>query len=99
MKQSINSPYIQSILINKLKFEKYPNTLVGILAFLRTCGIDIFITTEDGNWTWVGADLTNETNIFSEDFTEYDTFDDALEAALVESICYLSLSYEKERKY
>ena len=48
----------------------------------------------DKRYIWIGYDKSSD-DIFTADYNEYETFDDALNCALVECICYLSLKYKK----
>ena len=72
----------------------YPLTDMGIYMFLRSNGVDIIIDhpISDVNkkyWIWYG--VKDHWDNFSEDFTEYEEFNDVMNAAFCESICYLSL--------
>lgn len=70
---------------------EYPLNLIGLLMFLRIKGIDIVIQKSHNFYFWTGANIKNSTltDMFSEDFTEYKTFDDAINSAIIESFCYL----------
>jgi hypothetical protein len=91
-KYTIHSPYVKNLL-RELGFKGYPYTLLGLLFGLnRLGGIDLSIIPNEDvtSFTWVGYDRY-ECDIFSQDFTSYASMEEALEAGLVESICYLSL--------
>ena len=74
----------------------YPFTFLGVYCFLEEKHISIRILKEDNNFLWTGCYVDEELDIdyFSEDFTHYTSFEDAMEAAIVESACYL-LNREK----
>jgi hypothetical protein len=94
---TIDSPYIKNIL-EELGFEGYPSTMLGISAWLKYVHNVVVAAYPVRNFfMWFGFDGKNKVDI-SEDFTEYSTLEEALEAGLVESICYLSLK-NKPKKY
>lgn len=45
----------------------------------------------------VGVDINEGNNVFSQDLTEYEKFDDAVNSAIIEGISYLSLK-KNDRK-
>ena len=91
MEYTINSEYIKDIVFNKCQWnDKYPYNDVGILMFLQEHGIYLNIISIDNGYIWGGYDKTFD-GVFSADYNEYKTFNDALNSALIEGICYLSL--------
>ena len=69
---------------------KYSLTPMGIYGFLESKEIIIHVSEVNDKFIWCGIYLGGEEyDEFSEDLTEYDTFDDVMEAAIVESACYL----------
>lgn len=96
MEYTINSEYIKDIVFNKCPWDnKYPYNEIGILFWLDTNSINIKIMPiNDKCYIWIGYDKSND-DIFTADYNEYETFDDALNCALVECICYLSLKCKK----
>lgn len=94
---TIDSPYIKNLL-EELGFEKYPYNTIGILMWLRNYHEIVVIAYPYKNgFGWYGREENTREEI-GEDFTEYPTLEEALEAGLVESICYLSLK-NKPLKY
>jgi hypothetical protein len=100
MKQSteytIDSPYIKSIL-KELGFEQFPRTQTGVLMWLKSKWIDVRAYPANGGFEWVGMDI-KENDAYSQDLNTYASLGLAVEAGLVESICYLSLK-NKPKKY
>lgn len=93
---TINSPYIKNILI-ELGFEQFPYTQMGVLMWLKSKWIDVRAYPANGGFEWVGMDI-KENDAYSQDLNTYESLELALEAGLVESICYLSLK-NKPLKY
>lgn len=93
---TIDSPYIKNIL-KELEFEQFPHTQLGILMWLKSKWIDVRVYPTDGGFEWVGMDI-KENDAYSQDLNTYASLGLALEAGLVESICYLSLK-NKPLKY
>lgn len=93
---TIDSPYIKSIL-KELGFEQFPHTQLGILMWLKSKWIDIRAYPANGGFEWVGIDI-KENDAYSQDLNTYASLGLAVEAGLVESICYLSLK-NKSLKY
>lgn len=93
---TIDSPYIKNIL-KELKFEKYPHTQMGVLMWLKSKWIDVRAYPANGGFEWVGIDI-KENDTYSQDLNTYASLGLAVEAGLVESICYLSLK-NKPKKY
>lgn len=91
-----NFPYIKDIL-KELGFENYPYTQIGILMWLKSKWIDVRVYPTDGGFEWTGF-YVKENDFYSQDLNTYETLEEALEAGLVESICYLSLK-NKPKKY
>lgn len=91
--------YTDEYIVNILKEigweeRNYPLTDMGIYMFLRSKGINILIyhpvfDINQEYWVWSG--VKEDYDLFSEDFSEYKEFNDAVNAAFCESICYLSL--------
>lgn len=86
----------------ELKYDQneYPLTPLGIVMFLQQkYHIHICIwKVNDEYYTWAGATIDiDDVNVFSEDFNEYKTFDDAVNAAIMECACYASLDYKIEK--
>lgn len=95
---TLSSPYITNILYKELGFSGYPSTMLGILSWLRYVHNIVVAAYPVRNYfMWFGFDGKDKVDI-GEDFTEYSTLEEALEAGLVESICYLSLK-NKPKKY
>ena len=78
--------------------EEYPLTQMGIYCFLETHFITIMIFKDGDKFKWGGTHIGDDCKVyqFSEDLTEYETFDDVINAALMESACYLSLNIKKD---
>jgi hypothetical protein len=93
---TIDSPYIKSIL-KELGFEQFPHTQMGVLMWLKSKWIDVRAYPANGGFEWVGIDI-KENNAYSQDLNTYASLGLAVEAGLVESICYLSLK-NKSLKY
>lgn len=93
---TIDSPYIKNIL-KELEFEQFPHTQMGILMWLKSKWIDVRVYPANGGFEWVGIDI-KENDAYSQDLNTYESLEEALEAGLVESICYLSLK-NKPKKY
>ena len=68
--------------------EEFPFTLLGLYCFLEGKGLFIDVYKRNEKFMWDGGCI-DDMDQYSEDFTEYDTYDDAMEAAIVESACYL----------
>lgn len=95
MEYTINSEYIKDIILNKCPWDnKYPYNEVGILMWLSEYKIYISIYPVNDRYIWIGEDRTHN-DIFSVDYNEYQTFNDVLNSALIESVCYLSLKNNK----
>lgn len=94
---TIDSPYIKNLL-EELGFERYPYNMIGILMWLRSY-YEVVVTAYPykNGFGWYGIE-ENTREETGEDFTEYSTLEEALEAGLVETICYLSLK-NKPKKY
>lgn len=90
---TIDSPYIKSIL-KELGFEQFPHTQMGVLMWLKSKWIDIRAYPANGGFEWVGIDI-KENDAYSQDLNTYASLEEALEAGLVESICYLSLKQKE----
>lgn len=79
--------------------DEYPFTPLGLIMFLANNGIDVYVWkprySKDYIWCGVEKGFDGTRDIFSQDLTEYKTFDDAVNAAIVESACYASLSLKK----
>ena len=90
-----NDPYMLNI-YDEMGFKEsgYPLTTLGIVLFLqRFYHVHISIWKTNGYYNWAGAIIEHDMNdVFSEDFTEYKEFDDAVNAAIVESACYASVN-------
>lgn len=93
---TIDSPYIKNIL-KELGFEGYPHTQMGVLMWLKSKWVDVRAYPANGGFEWVGVDI-KEDNVYSQDLNTYEFAGLAVEAGLVESICYLSLK-NKPLKY
>ena len=93
---TIDSPYIKNIL-KELEFEQFPHTQLGILMWLKSKWIDVRVYPTDGGFEWVGIDI-KENDAYSQDLNTYASLGLAVEAGLMESICYLSLK-NKPLKY
>ena len=93
---TIDSPYIKNIL-KELGFEQFPHTQMGILMWLKSKWIDVRAYPANGGFEWVGIDI-RENDAYSQDLNTYASLGLAVEAGLVESICYLSLK-NKPKKY
>ena len=93
---TIDSPYIKNIL-KELGFEQFPHTQMGILMWLKSKWIDVRAYPANGGFEWVGIDI-RENDAYSQDLNTYASVGLAVEAGLVESICYLSLK-NKPKKY
>ena len=90
---TVDSPYIKNLL-KELGFEQYPYTQMGILMWLKSKWIDVRVYPTDGGFEWVGIDI-KENDFYSQDLNTYGSLEEALEAGLVESICYLSLKQKE----
>lgn len=88
---TINSPYIKNLL-KELGFGRYPCSLIGILMWLRMTH-DVIVTAfpHKNGFAWYGIE-ENFRGEIGHDFTEYSTIEEALEAGLVESICYIHVT-------
>lgn len=93
---TIDSPYIKNIL-KELGFEQFPHTQMGVLMWLKSKWIDVRAYPANGGFEWVGIDI-KENDAYSQDLNTYASLGLAVEAGLVESICYLSLK-NKPLKY
>lgn len=93
---TIDSSYIKNLL-KELGFEGYPHTQMGILMWLKSKRIEVRIYPTDGGFEWIGIDI-KDNSVYSQDLNTHELFELALEAGLVESICYLSLE-NKPKKY
>lgn len=96
-KFNINFPHIKHLL-KELGFEQYPHTQIGILMWLKSKQIDVRAYPTDGGFEWVGIDI-KENDAYSQDLNTYESLEEALEAGLVESICYLSLKNRPKKYY
>ena len=91
---SINSEFFDNIL-NSVGFfdSKYPKTIPGLIGFLASKWIYIVPLFDDDTkgWQWFGFEINNDNEKigFSEDFTDYKSYDEVIEAAIMESYCYL----------
>jgi hypothetical protein len=94
---TIDSPYIKSIL-KELGFEQFPHTQMGILMWLKSKWIDVRAYPANGGFEWVGIDI-KENDAYSQDLNTYASLGLAVEAGLVESICYLSLKNKLLKYY
>ena len=65
--------------------------------WLKSKWIDVRVYPTDGGFEWVGMDI-KENDAYSQDLNTYESLEEALEAGLVESICYLSFK-NKPLKY
>lgn len=90
---TIDSPYIKSIL-KELGFEQFPHTQMGVLMWLKSKWIDIRAYPANGGFEWVGIDI-KENDAYSQDLNTYASLEEALEAGLMETICYLSLKQKE----
>lgn len=93
---TIDSPYIKTLL-KELGFEQFPHTQMGVLMWLKSKWIDVRAYPANGGFEWVGIDI-KENDAYSQDLNTYASLGLAVEAGLVESICYLSLK-NKPKKY
>ena len=91
---TIDSPYIKNIL-KELGFEQFPHTQMGVLMWLKSKWIDVRAYPANGGFEWVGIDI-KENDAYSQDLNTYTSLGLAVEAGLVESICYLSLKYSEK---
>lgn len=97
-----NDEYIVNILKNELEYNEndFPFTQLGIIMFLAHKGIDLYVWKprycDDYIWCGVEKCFDETRDIFSQDLTEYKVFDDTVNAAIVEGVCYLSLLKEKD---
>ena len=78
---------------------EYPLTQLGLIMFLANIGIDIYVWkprySNDYIWCGVEKGFNGDRDIFSQDLTEYKEFDDAVNAAIIESACYASMNFKK----
>lgn len=95
---TIDSPYIKNILYKELGFEEYPYSPIGILMWIKNA-YEVTVTAYPykNGFMWYGIE-ENTREETGEDLTEYSTIEEALEAGLTETICYLSLK-NKSKKY
>lgn len=80
--------------------EIFPYDPIGLVMFLKQKKIEVFIYPKDNahdKYMWVGVDINEGDNVFSQDLTEYEKFDDAVNSAIIEGISYLSLK-KNDRK-
>lgn len=91
---TIDSSYIKNLL-EELGFERYPYNLIGILMWIRMT-YDVIVTAYPykNGFMWYGIE-ENTREETGEDLTEYPTIEEALEAGLMETICYLSLKQKE----
>lgn len=91
---NIESDYNKS-LYEKVGFFKtnYPLTQMGLYQFLiKEKNIDILFTSLINNkWIYQAIDKNDNDNPFTEDFTEYDSFNTMMNNAILECFAYLSL--------
>ena len=77
---------------------RFPMTIDGYDAFLNSKSIFTVEFKNDNNkWQWYGFEIVNDKReVFSEDFTEYNSVDECIEAAMLESLAYLAnkIKYE-----
>lgn len=69
----------------------YPPTQVGIIMFLKHCfDVDFDVYKSDDSYTWTSSVIiSKKKHVIDYDLTEYKTFDDALNSAIVETVCFL----------
>ena len=75
----------------------YPSTQVGIIMFLKHCfDVDFDVYKSDDSYIWVSSIIiSKKKHVIDHDLTEYKTFDDAMNAAIVETVCYLTKNLKK----
>lgn len=95
-----NSDYMISIYL-KIGWDEsqYPLTQMGIYCFLETKHVTMSIFKDGDKFVWTGMHVNEDLDLeqYGEDFMRYDTFDEAVNAVLIETACYLSLILEKDK--
>lgn len=89
-----------NLILDKIGFNNkfYPKTQAGLILYLQECGIRIAVFPDvNGKFMYVAIDDSLH-DIFTEDWTHYDSFDDALNAGIIESCAYLSFNHEQIKK-
>lgn len=97
---NFNDEHLINVL-NKIEFnDEYPKTHAGFIMFLAKNKINLHIIpiydVMGKRYIWDAIDNSEEYPFsFAEDYNSYDSFEDALDIAIVESICYLSIKNKK----
>jgi hypothetical protein len=93
----INSNWFETILDEVGFFKEnnpYPKTQYGLILFLFRNNIEIFTFKNNEGWQYAAKDIT-EDDMFTQDLNYYCDFDECVNTAIVESICYLSSKLKK----
>lgn len=89
---NMNDQYFESILKDIGFYDfNYPKTYLGLTHFLNAFRIQLIVyEVADNQWNYAGVDRETD-NHFTQDLTNYKSFEECVENGIIECCAYLSL--------